>query len=555
MQPHSDHRASAFVVALVVALGALFVGLGWAWRWIGDDGFIALRYAKNLADGHGLVFNPGEPPVEGYTQLLWVLLAAGVERLGLEVTTWTAAVELAFATALFALVARTAWRIADPRARGAATATTAVLFALSPTAVVWATGGLGTALHALFVFATVVSLVSIRRGGAWWPAAACATLVTLARFDGLYHLGLAGIGFALVCLVARDRRSFVRGLFAGGTTAACFALQTLWRHATYGDWLPNTARAKVGFGARALERGSDYVVSNALSVPTAAVLLVVLVVVAVRVLARRDEERSRRGELFVVGAVVSIGTWIYPLLVGGDFMPMGRFLLPSVPFLALVAGVVVAAPLGRSRDEASQPRAWHRTAKSAALTLVLLAGWTPALVGHPPTPRAWREAVSFRWGRPYETEAAFRRGVIARAEHWALEGRALAQHLPADASLVRGAVGAVGYYSGIVLYDRFGLTDRRAAVEFEPDLTERVMPGHDRRAPVTFFADREPDYWYSNLVFGEGPGTARYDAIAADPLTERGDVVLFRVFAADGFPADGALMLVRYGVEVPGLVP
>jgi hypothetical protein len=38
-----------------------------------DDAMVAMRYAKNLADGFGLRWNPGEPPVEGYTNLLWTL--------------------------------------------------------------------------------------------------------------------------------------------------------------------------------------------------------------------------------------------------------------------------------------------------------------------------------------------------------------------------------------------------------------------------------------------------------------------------------------------------
>ncbi|MBE7560362.1 hypothetical protein HS125_16035 [bacterium] len=47
-----------------------------------DDAFISFRYAENLAAGRGLVFNPGER-VEGYSNLLWVLILAGANRLGL----------------------------------------------------------------------------------------------------------------------------------------------------------------------------------------------------------------------------------------------------------------------------------------------------------------------------------------------------------------------------------------------------------------------------------------------------------------------------------------
>ena len=41
-----------------------------------DDALISMRYARNLVEGHGLVWNPGGPPVEGYTNLLWTLWMA-----------------------------------------------------------------------------------------------------------------------------------------------------------------------------------------------------------------------------------------------------------------------------------------------------------------------------------------------------------------------------------------------------------------------------------------------------------------------------------------------
>ena len=42
-----------------------------------DDAFISFRYARNLLEGQGLVFNPGER-VEGYTNFLWVLELAAL---------------------------------------------------------------------------------------------------------------------------------------------------------------------------------------------------------------------------------------------------------------------------------------------------------------------------------------------------------------------------------------------------------------------------------------------------------------------------------------------
>src|SRR5499426_1296174 len=38
-----------------------------------DDAMVSMRYARNLANGYGLVWNPGGERVEGYTNPLWVL--------------------------------------------------------------------------------------------------------------------------------------------------------------------------------------------------------------------------------------------------------------------------------------------------------------------------------------------------------------------------------------------------------------------------------------------------------------------------------------------------
>ena len=41
-----------------------------------DDAMISLTYARNLAQGYGLVWNPGDSPVEGYSNPLWTLWMA-----------------------------------------------------------------------------------------------------------------------------------------------------------------------------------------------------------------------------------------------------------------------------------------------------------------------------------------------------------------------------------------------------------------------------------------------------------------------------------------------
>nr|HNH96503.1 hypothetical protein [Microthrixaceae bacterium] len=69
---------SAWRSVLVVSVAVV---LAWQFRFVQDDAFISFRYAKNLVDGNGLVFNPGQP-VEGYTNFLWTALHAIPERYG-----------------------------------------------------------------------------------------------------------------------------------------------------------------------------------------------------------------------------------------------------------------------------------------------------------------------------------------------------------------------------------------------------------------------------------------------------------------------------------------
>jgi arabinofuranosyltransferase len=72
----------ALLCALVAFSGSLRMS------WLTEDAFISFRYAQNLAQDHGLVYNIGER-VEGYTNFLWTLLAALVLWLGGDIVWWS----------------------------------------------------------------------------------------------------------------------------------------------------------------------------------------------------------------------------------------------------------------------------------------------------------------------------------------------------------------------------------------------------------------------------------------------------------------------------------
>ena len=100
------------------------------------------------------------------------------------------------------------------------------------------------------------------------------------------------------------------------------------------------------------------------------------------------------------------------------------------------------------------------------------------------------------------SELAQWRNMAARAQEWGRLGRGLRAHAPEGASLVYGAVGAVGYFSGLFIHDTNGLVTREVALlDAGPRLRS---PGHDKMVPPTFFLKDRPSF----LMAGVGPGTA-----------------------------------------------
>ncbi|MDF1535435.1 MAG: hypothetical protein P1S46_02905 [bacterium] len=92
------HRRPAAVTAFLILL---YAAMAWSQRSILDDAFISFRYAANLAQGHGLVWNTGEAPIEGFTNFLWVLIMTVPHLAGIDPVAFSMILGiLAFAAAL-----------------------------------------------------------------------------------------------------------------------------------------------------------------------------------------------------------------------------------------------------------------------------------------------------------------------------------------------------------------------------------------------------------------------------------------------------------------------
>jgi hypothetical protein len=155
-------RVQARRLALLGGNLPWLVVLAWlasaAW-FLCDDAFISFRYALNLVEGNGLVFNVGER-VEGYTNFLWVLELAAIWKVfGLRPENVAPWLSVACTIGTLAAVVWWAARLPGLRRRGLVTWMALGLLCASATFAVWTSaGGLETRQFTLFVVVAVVCL-------------------------------------------------------------------------------------------------------------------------------------------------------------------------------------------------------------------------------------------------------------------------------------------------------------------------------------------------------------------------------------------------------------
>lgn len=477
------------VLLAVIVCSLPFAYLAGRFDWVCDDAFISFRYARNLAAGLGLAYNPGEsPPVEGYTNLLWVLLMSVVERLGSDPAIWSRVLSLSSAIGLFLWVGRFVQRAVDGRL-GVLVPT--LLFCVTlPSIDVWATSGLAVMPMALCLFGVYDRLLRDPEHPHAIQAGLLACAAALLRADAPVYLALI-LGLALGTAILGRRKTLLRAVFfAGGILALCVAAQFAWRYSYYGDWLPNTARVKALSGdaaASALrrERGLYYVISYYLTVTS-----MIVVPLASLVLLRCT--RSRR--VVMHGLVMLAGASGYAMMAGGDFMAFGRFLVPAMPFIALLMAVLIQRVHTRVGTLAAG--AWT----ASCIVLSLLPMYDVHLF-----PKSTFDRFHFRWNdRVEKRQSEFRRwtDMNTNANKWVQFGLMLPHVTEPDDSIALGGIGAIGYYSGLHIYDTFGLTNqhwRKVNPEFK-----RKSPGHDREMEPQDFLEFKPTFLGLFVLVDEG---------------------------------------------------
>jgi arabinofuranosyltransferase len=232
-----SRTGTAVTYLLALGLGAALLYLFRAYA--ADDSFITFRYARNLAHGLGVVWNPGEAPVEGYSNFLWMLLASAALKIGIDPL--AAARTVAILCYGGSLVAVRALAIRAGSSRGAANL--AVLgFAAIPAYAYWAVSGLETLSVVLLSLLYFLALtIDSDARTLPWRSAVLADLLLMSRPDTPLLIVLAVL--PLLLPFDRARRAWLARLVVLALPVA--ALYLGWKWLTFHRLFANTVSAKL----------------------------------------------------------------------------------------------------------------------------------------------------------------------------------------------------------------------------------------------------------------------------------------------------------------------
>jgi len=433
------------------------VGLVLFGDFVTDDASISLRYARNLADGHGLRWNVGEDPVEGYSNFSHVLLGALALKVGLPALKVLRLVNQAALFGIVLLVFALARRRLGSRRWATAAA---VLVALHPPLFYWGSSGLETGLYTLIVCLCVYLVDDeTRRGGTW--VALPFLLAAVTRPEGAVVFA-AVVGVGLLGDVVRRRLDFTRRSWRW---LLCFlvlyGIYTGWRISYFGHLLPNSAYYKAD-AAEDLTLVTDFAAQSLL-------LLLAL-------------PFARWGRLGSTGLVM-LALLVAHVVGYHDVSPsvsgFHRYFLPVFPFLAILAA--------SSLDRLSALGKGSSRAEVAAM-----AGFVALLAFDLGNSGSGALAVRAKLER-----------MNTRMRSRVRVARVIARALPADATVAIGDVGAVGYILPNPILDAFGLNSEAFIHELDRSRRRYVETVRARDPDAIVVVSRERASWERRYKTGE----------------------------------------------------
>jgi arabinofuranosyltransferase len=480
------------VFAGLVLLCIVFIVICNNNRFIQDDAFISFRYVQNFVDGHGLVFNIGER-VEGYTNLLWVLILSALVRMNFDIGNTAQTLSLAFGvlvlvmTYLLSGLIRIKGDIETKYAKKSKTESvdsSTGFFDLIPSAllvftgsfVFWAISGMETTMFISFCLLGIYYYIKdkdLPTPNYKFPI--FILLATLTRPEGMYFFGLILIHrFGLLFMEKRGEglKEFFskKNLISYLVYVIPVIFYFVIRYSYYGYLFPNTYYAKTGLSSQYITAGIEYFMKFFSSYLLYGVILVAPVYLF------RKKENFFEISLFYLLIVSFI---LYVISVGGDVLKQNRFFLPILPMLYILFAKFLTDLYYKFSKNLG---------KGIAFASVLIISTVICYYYY----TSQKENL--------QSEIASENGLVEKMKITGNWFKNKQREAGRPLVLAATTIGAVSYFAGsdVVVIDNLGLTDKEIAHNPKPvpEISAEVLGWKERNYNADYVMSRNPDYVY-----------------------------------------------------------
>jgi len=393
------------------------------WEHVTDDAYISFRYAERLLDGEGLTFNPDEK-VEGFSNPLWILLIAAASKITtLDLPTISRIVGFSLSLLTFLFLFFISEKLFNDYRSPLLFIFASLVILGAPGFHAYSTAGLEGPLLGLLLMSGV--FFSLSKSTKHLRIAACLIgLVGITRPEGPLY-GILWLAFTYKTY-SEEWSNFVKRTLIFLTPISAYVL---FRILYFKQLLPNTAFAKpsgtYGYLFGVADSLMYFVV---LSIPFTLVLLFYYF-----------HSTKHEHNLFSTISGFLLANLIFLIYAGGDWMLLGRFILPVWPILVLAFAYLIIYFISSINDDRIMIRYITYFSMIAVIVTELL---------------VWRNDLS-----DYMSNSIYAN--LMKGKDQLKVGVWLNENVKANSTVATFRLGGISYGAPeLIFYDTYGLTDK-----------------------------------------------------------------------------------------------
>lgn len=478
METQNNSRNKWYVGAALFLFLIYLANIYLLWGYIIDDSYISLRYARNLAQGYGLVYNPGER-VEGYTNFLWVIFETAVVLLGGDPVLWVKIMGMILGVFTWFLVL--GWSREWLGGSSYLSLIPAAYLSINGYYIRYSLSGMETNLYGFLIMLGIYFTIQKPDNRKPLISVLCFLAAALTRPEGiLFALILFTYQGYRVHKKSMNRSHWVKCM---GIFFIIYIMYLTWKIQYFGNILPNTYYVRMGTELKdyinTWNEGFFYVIAfmkNHYWLPIVSLIALI---------------RSKRyeGSLFC-GLFLLIFTMVV-VFEGGDWMPFFRMFVPIIPLFFLFLGAATVnildwTPMGSRPLGQTMIIVIH-----LGFLIMISMPWWPVTTQ---VIQSNNRLASYT-GKWYRAFSNLDRII---GQDMAL-GKWISEHAPDGLKIAVKSAGTVPYYSQTVAYDCLGVTDAHIArTGLKTNLITPEKPGMEstKKIPAMMPAHGKQDWDY-----------------------------------------------------------